>query len=235
MAEYLVQSASLTAVADAIRQKGGTTAPLAFPEGFVSAVAAIETGGGTTEDRLAQLSEGTLTELVDSQITAISQSYLFYRNTVLTRVELPNAAGTCADSAFYSNTNLKTCKLPKITAVGNSSFMSAGLVDTDFSALETIGQYAFRSCTKLARLDFPALKSIASHNNFNGCSRLATLILRSNTMVTLAATNAFTGTPIASGTGYIYVPAALVSTYQADSVWSTFADQFRAIEDYPDV
>lgn len=35
----------LTAVADAIRAKGGTDAQLAFPAGFVSAVQAIAAGG----------------------------------------------------------------------------------------------------------------------------------------------------------------------------------------------
>ena len=45
MAEYLVQDTSLTAVADAIRSKGGTSEALAFPAGFVSAIAAIEAGG----------------------------------------------------------------------------------------------------------------------------------------------------------------------------------------------
>lgn len=37
--------AGLTSIADAIRTKGGTSADLAFPEGFVSAVEAIPTGG----------------------------------------------------------------------------------------------------------------------------------------------------------------------------------------------
>lgn len=41
-----VLDANLTAVADAIRAKGGTTDPLSFPTGFVNAVAAIQTGGG---------------------------------------------------------------------------------------------------------------------------------------------------------------------------------------------
>lgn len=44
MAEYLTNTADLTAVADAIRAKGGTSAQLAFPYGFVSAVQAIQTG-----------------------------------------------------------------------------------------------------------------------------------------------------------------------------------------------
>lgn len=38
--------ANLTAVADAIRTKGGTTSKLEFPSGFVSAVEGIQAGGG---------------------------------------------------------------------------------------------------------------------------------------------------------------------------------------------
>lgn len=45
MADYLVQGASLTAVADAIREKGGTTAPLSFPAGMAKAVRGIPSGG----------------------------------------------------------------------------------------------------------------------------------------------------------------------------------------------
>ena len=46
MAEYLVQGESITAVADAIREKGGTTAPLSFPEGMASAVRDIPASVG---------------------------------------------------------------------------------------------------------------------------------------------------------------------------------------------
>ena len=46
MAEYLVQGASLTEVADAIREKGGTSEPLSFPEGMAEAVRNIQSGGG---------------------------------------------------------------------------------------------------------------------------------------------------------------------------------------------
>lgn len=42
--EYLTNTADLTAVADAIRAKGGTAAQLVYPTGFVSAIQAIETG-----------------------------------------------------------------------------------------------------------------------------------------------------------------------------------------------
>lgn len=44
--KYLVQDTSLTTVADAIREKGGTTAPLSFPAGMAEAVRNIQSGGG---------------------------------------------------------------------------------------------------------------------------------------------------------------------------------------------
>lgn len=44
MAEYLTNTADLTAVANAIREKGGTSEQLACPDGFVAAIQAIQTG-----------------------------------------------------------------------------------------------------------------------------------------------------------------------------------------------
>lgn len=46
MSNYLVDGADLTSIANAIRTKGGTSAQLAFPQGFADAIAAIPTGGG---------------------------------------------------------------------------------------------------------------------------------------------------------------------------------------------
>lgn len=42
--DYLTNDTDLKKVADAIRAKGGTSAPLAYPSGFVSAIQAIQTG-----------------------------------------------------------------------------------------------------------------------------------------------------------------------------------------------
>ena len=44
MAEYLTNTTDLTKVASAIREKGGTSAPLIYPDGFVTAIQAIQTG-----------------------------------------------------------------------------------------------------------------------------------------------------------------------------------------------
>lgn len=62
-----------------------------------------------------------------------------------------------------------------------------------------------------------------------------TLILRYVDRVVSLSSSALAGTKIASGDGYVYVPAALISQYQSSSKWSSYASQFRAIEDYPDI
>lgn len=55
MADYKVidaeqLDADLTTVADAIRSKGGTTEQLLFPSGMVTAIGAIQSGGGSMEN-----------------------------------------------------------------------------------------------------------------------------------------------------------------------------------------
>lgn len=47
MAYRKVNDISLVSIADAIRAKGGTSDALVFPDGFVSAISAIQTGGGS--------------------------------------------------------------------------------------------------------------------------------------------------------------------------------------------
>lgn len=58
MAEYLVNDTDMTAVADAIRTKGGTTGALMFPDGFVNAVEAIGAGSGESGDGGVEGSNG---------------------------------------------------------------------------------------------------------------------------------------------------------------------------------
>lgn len=131
-----------------------------------------------------------------------------------------------------------------ITSLNNEDFTSIGssgmrhcakLTDVVLPNVTTLGQYAFYQCTALKRVELPLVTSIGNYG-FGNCSVLDALILANTAAVcTLSNSNAFTGTLIASGTGYIYVPSALLDSYKAATNWSTYAAQFRAIEDYPDI
>lgn len=107
----------------------------------------------------------------------------------------------------------------------------SGLTNVIFPSVSSVGIGAFWQCTALKQADFSACVSFAQ-NAFYGCSALETLILRCTDAV-CSLTGNLSGTKIASGTGYIYVPSALVDNYKAASGWSTYAAQIRAIEDWP--
>lgn len=65
---YIANAADLTAVADAIRTKGGTTDTLTFPDGFVSAIESIETAASVKaqENKIVTPTFGTQAILPDS-------------------------------------------------------------------------------------------------------------------------------------------------------------------------
>jgi hypothetical protein len=83
--KFVVDKASLVSVADAIRTKGGTTEELQFPQGFVSAVNAIESGGGGAEEieniidasGVLDSTDGTVTEKVEQLIDKAEQTRLW--------------------------------------------------------------------------------------------------------------------------------------------------------------
>ena len=194
---------------------------------------------------LGQKSGGGGTTLADS---IVNKTITEYESDV-------NLVGT---NAFVSCTQLERVIMPKATAIGANAFTSClALVDVSIPNVTSIAANAFKSCSALESIVLPKASSIQA-SCFSGCSKLAmvdihcnttiyggvfqssgnlnTVVLRDDTKVcTLVSTNAFTGTPIESGTGYIYVPRALIENYKTASNWSTFADQFRAIEDYPEI
>lgn len=94
------------------------------------------------------------------------------------------------------------------------------------------GYSPFTNCTKLKKLDFHKLESFSAYSVI-GCTNLETLIIRTPSVC--GFNTILQNSKIAGGTGYIYVPAALVDEYKVANSWSTYADQFRAIEDYPDI
>jgi hypothetical protein len=129
------------------------------------------------------------------------------------------------------------CKDNNITKVGDFAFFNCtNLTSVNFPVVTTIAAAAFQNCTNLTSIDFPVVTNLPN-NSLISCSKLTALILRSNSLCSLASTYVLKDTPIASGTGYIYVPRALLSDddatkdYRRATNWSTFTC-FRALEDY---
>lgn len=156
------------------------------------------------------ISDSALVEIFESNVASLNRYALYYSGFV-------------------------TIRLPEVTSITNYAIANCKKLENVYLPKATsLTQYSFQGCTKLKVLDFPLVKSI-SNNVFHNCSKLDTLILRSGQVCSLSNTNSFAGTPIASGTGFIYVPYELVDSYKSETNWSTYAAQIRAIEDYPDV
>lgn len=281
--EYAVNQADLTAVADAIREKGGTTDALVFPDGFVDAVGAIEAGSsGDSDDLLVAVAEDMLTELNSNAITAVNTQAFrtvhsmkrvvlpnclkfvqdaFNGNKGIEEIELVNYTGNAdyGSQLFFSgNTALKRAYMPSCTTIGTQMFTACtaltdivvsdeiyrlggnclnGTAIAEFVHPTVTEMYnrVFMNCPNLKKVDINNSGWYVEGNLCQNASVLETFIMRSTNFCRLGATTAFAGTPIESGTGYIYVPSALVEEYKAATNWATYADQIRAIEDYPEI
>lgn len=190
--------ADLTSVANAIRTKGGTSAQLAFPSGFVSAVQAIEAGG---EDFLVKRCHNTLTSYASEDVTKII-SGAFRECSSLTSLKTYNVK-TFGGYVFYG-THLQKIAFPNATSIAIQAFcnMASGY---------------------LKELDFGTALTSISSQAFSSNSNFAVLVLRRNGVTSLGNINAFNSTKFASGStgGTLYVPQAQIANYQAATNWST--------------
>lgn len=222
----------LTAVADAIRTKGGTSAQLTFPGGFVDAIDAIETGGGgwTAEGIAAGIEPNGDVVVVGTSI----RDYAF-AGSAITSLSAPNA--TSIGKSFVSGcSNLKIVKIPSITKIPDSGFndcqrlriIVAPLASTiQYAPFQSVG-YAIRNTTPPI-IDLPSVTNLPAYA-FQKCSA-KTYIFRQTTLVTLAHTNAFSTTPTDKT---IYVPSNLLSDYQSATNWSSLTGlTFAALEGSP--
>lgn len=273
--EYLTNTTDLKAVADAIRAKGGTSGVLVYPDGFVSAINAITTGGGS-DDVLNSIIDRSIAGKYENNTVESIGNYAFYQCEKLTTIII-GAVKSIGVEAFENCFNLTTVNAPEATSMGNTAFYCCYRLSTIFAPkTTTIGSNAFAACENLQKAEFPVLKTIGGrafsntglknvnyplitsipYAAFERCDSLIkadftnvtsigssafykatvleTVILRGSNVATLASP-AFSETPIANGTGYIYVPSTLVAAYKDATNWATYADQIRAIEDYPSI
>jgi hypothetical protein len=191
----------------------------------------------------------TVTEYKENRITKVG-AYAFYGCKALEVVDLPNVTNV-GSYAFSGCNNIKTINLPEVTNLGEKAFEGATgnfvlpkwttsgnfpFYDTKATSvvapvLTTLGDSTFRFAWSLKYAEFGSLTSIKGNYNFQGV-HLKALIIRTSTMCTMQDASTFKESSIASGTGYIYVPRALVDSYKAATNWSTFSTQLRALEDY---
>lgn len=232
MAAYTTLKSLFAAIADAIRSKDGSLDAIvaySFPE----RIAALEAQNSEAEDGIIN---GTLATYSNDRVSEV-RNYCFHTMLNLVQVDLPNAKNI-RGLAFADCRSLKRVCLESCQSLDDSSF--AGCMNLSELIAPLLAKMGSRclSGTYIEILDIAGCTSkgegVFGSESFSNMP-LHTLVIRHPYDVgipRLVNVNAFSNTRIDSGTGYIYVPRALIEEYKAAENWSTYASQFRALEDY---
>lgn len=120
MTDYLVSGTNLTAIANAIRTKGGTSAQLEFPDDFVSAINAIS-GGGSSTVEITDVSNSTGTTAEISAVTATKHTiHLEFSDSTDTDIDVyydDALIGTMITSLDPTTYDSKTVTLAQLDGV----------------------------------------------------------------------------------------------------------------------
>ena len=164
----------------------------------------------------------------NDKVTQIGQ-YAFANCKELTEINFPQVI-TIKNYAFRDCSKLSLISFPVVERIEDNAFWNTAIIEGNFPEATHVGFNAFNTKT-VTKLDFSKLSRIGQYA-FKGATQLDTLILRNSTICALAnTTDTFTGTKIAAGTGYIYVPDNLVDSYKTATNWVTFANQIKPISE----
>lgn len=201
-------------------------------------------GGGTeTEDNLVT---GNFTTYTNDRVTSI-RSQFFSRMSNLQSVSFANVTSMPGERHF-DRSGISSVTMSSLPVTGSYMFNECqsliNIPRTSFPLATTINNNTFVNCQHLETADFPSANQINA-NAFSRCYLLAVLVLRANSVCSLANVNAFENTPIRGRNGMsgtIYIPKALYDhlgdgtslDYEAATNWSTICGEghctFAAIE-----
>ena len=179
---------------------------------------------------------------------ALIQDYTILSNGLIDIINNPqkfvsainnNSNITTIRSSFFRNLsnsiNFGSIALPNCSYIGSYAFAYTNLTEISIKGLQTTGTYVFASCPNLSTVTLANTNNFTISNyTFYSCSNLYKLYLPDSNVVKLGASNAFSYTPMlssdASGNfGSIYVPASLVTTYQATTNWTYLSSRITSI------
>lgn len=217
---------------------------------LINSVTVNVSGGGGSEIVNAILGR-TLTTFTSDYEGIVKQTSVLQNNTNLVEINMPNvtqfgqSASITGDSFVRNCTNLTNVYMPKLERI-YGSYLFGGCTSLAEIVLPSLyyiyAQNVFRGDTNLGIFDCGNSSIVTANpfglgqNIFYGCTKLNTIICRHGAVIPLQNINAFSDTPFASsGTGgTLYVPQALISSYQSDTNWSTILgyanNQIKSIE-----
>ena len=170
--DYLTTDTELTSVANAIRTKGGTSASLVYPTGFVSAIEAISTG----------------TDVSDTTATASdvrTGKYFYTAAGVKTQGSIVNGSATTPATTITANPSISVSNSGLITATASATqsvtpTVSAGYVSSGTAGTITVsGSNTSQLTTQAAQTIHPSTtdQTIASGKYLTGTQTVKGVLL----------------------------------------------------------
>lgn len=171
----------------------------------------------------------------------------FNINSSLSSISLPLFNGDLTADSLYAGSETGMFRedtaltgaglnLPELKTISAVMFRSCSSLDAPvFPKVTTMASGSFYGCSKLKKITFSGEVKTVTGSPFTSCPNLECVIFSGVTAVPTATGNIFNSSGIATGKGYVYVPAALLDAFQSANYWSTYRDVMRAIEDYPSV
>lgn len=209
MGNVLIDENVMSSIGNAIRSKTGKDG-LILPKNMAGEIESITTENITNNDEL-------LNKLIDKTITDV---------VIDTNI---------GSYAFFDCGKIKPVFGDNCSIIGAYAFQNcAGLVEVNTNKVTRISSNAFMGLNNFTKATLPNVIEI-NNGTFANCKKFTTLIISSNTICNLKSTGVFLNTPIAQGTGYIYVPNNLIEQYKVATNWTVYTNQIRAIEDYPEI
>ena len=179
-------------------------------------------GGGSTDTEDAIIKRTLSGAYENDRITNIGDSGLSHCN--ITSVSLPKVT-TASNAAFYECYSLASVSLPECTQIGSNCFGNCrALREIALPKCTRVGDSAFEGCETLETADLGNTLYMGEYV-FGSCSALRTVILRSEDAVCECNTDM---PQFEDNAGVsVYVPDAILSNYQSDTVWSTYVSEGR--------
>lgn len=233
MSNAIIDTAVLSGIADAIRDKTGETAPIKLGE-MAQAIESIQGGGGEWPP-VATISAydyryGSPPKITLSGITGFPnyQSVLFEYDAGIVGVDMTGYSyATATGSMFRSCINLQYIDNMPAAVKTIDSYFAYGCKNLQRisigPAVTTVNQYALSACTSLEEVDFPDTLSKMGNYMFDSDASLVRVIFRSQTPPTI------TSSTISKLTCPIYVPRGSVDAYKSATYWSAKASLISAI------
>lgn len=135
---------------------------------------------------------------------------------------IQNDTSAPAYFAYRSEITKLTC--PNYNTTANITDIFRGMTKLQYLIIPKCARLYTQSCAnnpQMLAVDCKA--SYLGSLCFMNSTRMAVLVVRSTSVASLNSTNAFNGSPFASGHsgGTLYVPQALIETYQNATNWAT--------------